>query len=85
MYTLIGTTWKKRIPFTQEEKEQIMNGEHIEIKWEEAPEERASELDAIWENVKPEEEFQLIAVDINDNDRGIINYRVNGEHLQKRF
>ena len=52
-----------------------------------------TELDALYESVKPEledgDEYQLIACDVH-RDRagvlhGILNCRVNGEHVQKRF
>lgn len=52
-----------------------------------------TELDALYESVKPElkdgDEYQLIACDASRDQagvlHGILNCRVNGEHVQVRF
>lgn len=55
-------------------------------------EEKSIELSAIYQSNKPfvkdDDIYQFIGANISQNDNqvwGILNYRVNGEHLQFRF
>lgn len=51
--------------------------------------EKQTELTALYNSkkpeLKPEDVYQLISADVNENLSGIINCRVNGEHEQIRF
>lgn len=93
-YKLQSQNWVSEKPLTTEQKETIRAnfGKPVKIvrEYETASEETKLQLDEIWDANKPSEEsYSLIDVSItledNGNFRGIINYRVKGEHLQKRF
>lgn len=58
----------------------------------EVSEQKALELDEIYQLNKPHTEgydvYELISVEIDSdgvNHRGIVNCRINGQHIQKRF
>jgi hypothetical protein len=96
-YKLSGTEWVSEKPLTKEQSRAMFNmkftkgekPEPIVRETEKASVEDSAKLNAVWEANKPTEEgYQLIEASITldgDNARGIINYRVKGEHLQKRF
>lgn len=51
--------------------------------------EKATELSNLYNLVKPElkegDVYQLVSIDVSENNTGILNCRVNGEHKQIRF
>ena len=51
--------------------------------------EKLSELVSLYNSVKPKlkegDVYQLISIDVNEKNTGILNCRVNGEHIQVRF
>ena len=55
------------------------------------PEDKVAELVSFYNTIKPvlkeADVYQLISADISESDafKGILNYRVNGEHIQIRF
>lgn len=50
---------------------------------------KATELTKLYNTVKPKlkegDVYQLIAIDVTENNSGILNCRVNDEHVQVRF
>jgi hypothetical protein len=51
-------------------------------------EEEITMLDEIFNEIKPTEEFTFIGLSVTieeEKSRGILNYRIGEEHLQKRF
>jgi hypothetical protein len=50
---------------------------------------KSKELTDFYKAVKPElkegDVYQLISIDVSENNTGILNCRVNGEHKQIRF
>lgn len=50
---------------------------------------KATELTKLYNAVKPKlkegDVYQLIAIDVTENNSGILNCRVNDEHVQVRF
>lgn len=50
---------------------------------------KAAELTKLYNSVKPQlkegDVYQLIAIDVTENNSGILNCRVNDEHVQVRF
>ena len=99
-YTYNGEQWIERIHIEMtDEQKAIMEGDDqeakttsmVELKEQREKNPTASvktKLNKVWNAQKPEGEISLIAFDVTDNDgeySGICNYRVGGNHLQKRF
>lgn len=94
-YTFKNNAWKEIVPFTEEEKV-ILKGDDmvaklavIDGRYHDVDPEVAQSLQGIYDANKPVlkegDVYQLIAADINDDGNGIINCRVNGEHIQIRM
>jgi hypothetical protein len=95
-YKLSGTEWVSEKPLTKEQSMAMFNRkftkgekpEPIVRETEKASAEDSVILNEVWNVQKPEGEFSIIEASITIDEKrvsGIINYRVKGEHLQKRF
>ena len=92
-YKLQCQNWISEKPLTAEQKQEIRESKgkaKITREYELAETETQTQLNAIWDAQKPtDDNYTLIdaSVTLDDagNFRGIVNYRVKGEHLQKRI